>query len=178
MAAEPASKPDANLIAGCEEVSSEKSFYENADKYWKTVSPNVNGMLGGYSHICGVDIQGSKQFLRPFILGPNPRIQRTRALDCGSGIGRISKLFLLHSFDTVDLLEQNSEFLKQAKVYLGPQLCTRVGDLICCGMQDATLKTAYYDLIWVQWVTGRFTLFWFWIQVVHASQHDMRCGFF
>ena len=41
-----------------------------------------------------------------------------RALDCGAGIGRVSKRFLLPLFQEVDLLEQNSAFLEKAKTYL------------------------------------------------------------
>lgn len=146
-----------SLIEGCSDVSSEKTFYENADKYWKGISPTVNGMLGGYSHICSVDIQESKKFLCPYLQGPNPKVNRGRALDCGAGIGRISKLFLLHNFDSVDLLEQNEAFLERAKSYLGSEQSARVGEFICCGIQDVTLKDDYYDVIWIQWVTGHLT---------------------
>jgi len=41
-----------------------------------------------------------------------------RALDCGAGIGRVSKLVLLPLFKEVDLLEQNPAFLDKAKTYL------------------------------------------------------------
>ena len=38
-----------------------------------------------------------------------------RALDCGAGIGRVSKTFLLKKFKTVDLVEQNPTYLKVAE---------------------------------------------------------------
>ena len=38
--------------------------------------------------------------------------------DCGAGIGRVAKHLLLPVFDNVDLVEQNPEFLTQAKTYL------------------------------------------------------------
>lgn len=41
-----------------------------------------------------------------------------RALDCGAGIGRVSKRLLLPIFSEVDLVELNSDFLDQAKTYL------------------------------------------------------------
>ena len=39
-------------------------------------------------------------------------------LDCGAGIGRVTKNLLLPLFDTVDMVEQNPDFLEKAKVYL------------------------------------------------------------
>ena len=38
--------------------------------------------------------------------------------DCGAGIGRVTKNLLLPLFDTVDMVEQNPDFLEKAKVYL------------------------------------------------------------
>ena len=38
--------------------------------------------------------------------------------DCGAGIGRVTKNLLLPMFDTVDMVEQNPEFLQKAKDYL------------------------------------------------------------
>ena len=43
---------------------------------------------------------------------------RTFALDCGAGIGRITKNLLLNHFKHVDLVEQNLKFLEVAKTYL------------------------------------------------------------
>ena len=39
-------------------------------------------------------------------------------LDCGAGIGRVTKNLLLPLFDTVDMVEQNPDFLEKAKDYL------------------------------------------------------------
>lgn len=48
-------------------MEDEAKFYDDAKKYWEHVSPTVDGMLGGYSHISSTDIAGSSKFLRPFI---------------------------------------------------------------------------------------------------------------
>jgi len=56
-----------SLISGCNEVSSEKEFYEKALDYWKTIPSTVNGMLGGYGHIANIDIRGSRLFLKHFM---------------------------------------------------------------------------------------------------------------
>lgn len=43
---------------------------------------------------------------------------KTKALDCGAGIGRITKHLLQRHFASVDLVEQNPSFLEEAKKYL------------------------------------------------------------
>lgn len=48
-------------------VENEASFYANAEDYWKEVPPTVDGMLGGYSSISSIDINGSKAFLNRFL---------------------------------------------------------------------------------------------------------------
>ena len=50
--------------------------------------------------------------------GANAAVKPNRALDCGAGIGRISKRLLIPLFAQVDLVEQNPTFLEQAKTYL------------------------------------------------------------
>jgi len=54
----------------------------------------------------------------------------------------------------VDLVEINQEFLNQAPTYIGGE-ANRVGKYICCGLQDLTMEDNTYDVIWVQWVTGK-----------------------
>lgn len=75
------------------------------------------------------------------------------ALDCGAGIGRITKRLLLPLFQTVDLVDVTQEFLDKAKSYLGDE-GKRVGNYICCGLQDFVPETGRYDVIWIQWVIG------------------------
>lgn len=41
-------------------------FYAGAEKYWKSIPPTVDGMLGGYAQISSTDIGGSKKFLTGF----------------------------------------------------------------------------------------------------------------
>lgn len=55
----------------------------------------------------------------------------SRALDCGAGIGRITKFLLQRHFQTVDLVEQNDKFISQAPKYLGDS--KHIGELYCCG---------------------------------------------
>lgn len=55
-----------SLISGCSEVSSEDEFYDKALDYWKAIPSTLNGMLGGYGHICNIDVRGSQSFLKYF----------------------------------------------------------------------------------------------------------------
>ena len=54
-------------MAVAKHAMNKDSFYQDAAKYWETVSPDVNGMLGGYGHISGLDISESVQFLKSFL---------------------------------------------------------------------------------------------------------------
>ena len=48
----------------------------------------------------------------------SPQLRPGYALDCGAGIGRVSKAVLLPFFSQVDLLDQNPVFLEKAKTFL------------------------------------------------------------
>lgn len=142
-------------------------FYNKAQKYWSEVPATVNGMLGGLGYINAIDIQGSKVFLRELkIPGKN------LALDCGAGIGRVSRNLLIPLFKTVDLVEQDIAFAKKAR-----EFCTAddvrpnsVGEVYNVGLQDFK-PTSKYDLIWSQWVLGHLT-----DQDLVAFFHRIRLG--
>lgn len=84
--------------------------------------------------------------------GPN-RTGTTRALDCGAGIGRITKRLLLPLFKTVDMVDVTEDFLTKARSYLGEE-GRRVRNYFCCGLQDFSPEPNSYDVIWIQWVIG------------------------
>jgi len=79
-----------------------------------------------------------------------------RALDCGAGIGRITKRLLLPLFTTVDMVELNQGFLDEARAFIGDE-ASRVDRLICAGLQQFTPEPGRYDVIWCQWVLGHLT---------------------
>nr|XP_057913556.1 N-terminal Xaa-Pro-Lys N-methyltransferase 1 isoform X1 [Doryrhamphus excisus]XP_057913557.1 N-terminal Xaa-Pro-Lys N-methyltransferase 1 isoform X1 [Doryrhamphus excisus] len=138
------------------DISGEPGFYSNAEGYWKEVPPTVDGMLGGYGSISSIDINGSKAFLRKFLGEGEGKTNPGCALDCGAGIGRISKRLLLPLFKTVDLVDVTQEFLDKAKTYLGDD-GKRVGGYFCQGLQDFVPESGRYDVIWIQWVIGHLT---------------------
>jgi len=148
-----------------------EEFYSKGKSYWEEIEPTIDGMLGGFTQITSVDIKASNRFLSNYfetidkkneLLNKEKKINKseesTRALDCGSGIGRVSKHLLLKYFDFVDLLEQNNNFLKETKNYFGEQNYKRIGNLINSGLQDFNPEpNIKYDCIWCQWVTGHLT---------------------
>jgi len=129
-------------------------YYTKAADYWENVTPTINGMLGGFAKISHTDIDGSNKFLKLLLKvenGPGT----DRALDCGAGIGRITKHLLTKHFTTVDLVEQDKHFLEKAKEYLAGN--TNVGNLYCSGLQNFDFVPETYDVIWCQWVLGHLT---------------------
>ncbi|XP_030149092.1 N-terminal Xaa-Pro-Lys N-methyltransferase 1 isoform X1 [Lynx canadensis] len=134
-----------------EVIEDEKQFYSKAKTYWKEVPPTVDGMLGGYGHISSIDISSSRKFLQRFLReGPN-KTGTSCALDCGAGIGRITKRLLLPLFGVVDMVDVTEDFLIKAKTYLGEE-GKRVRNYFCCGLQDFSPEPNSYDVIWIQWV--------------------------
>lgn len=123
----------------------------NTKQYWAEVPATVDGMLGGYGSVSNLDIQGSKMFLRK-LLETDDRAGCTRALDCGAGIGRITKHLLLPMFDKVDMVEQNEQFVEKSKDYIGPKLYQKVGTAHAVDLQDFAVSANEYDVIWIQWV--------------------------
>ncbi len=89
--------------------------------------------------------------------GEKAKTQTTKALDCGAGIGRITKLLLTTVFDSVDLVEQNPNFVQHAPAYLGEDKARKVEKFICSGLQSFTPEPGRYDVIWIQWVLGHLT---------------------
>ncbi|EAL72179.1 hypothetical protein DDB_G0269658 [Dictyostelium discoideum AX4] len=133
----------------------EDKWYKSADEYWKGVEATVDGMLGGLAQVSPIDVVASKVFIQDFIKGTDsrPPINLNLALDCGAGIGRVAKEFLLPiGFKNVDLVEQNKLFLDKAKSDNFKD-DNRVENYYAVGLQDFTFEKKY-DCIWIQWVIG------------------------
>jgi protein N-terminal methyltransferase len=80
-----------------------------------------------------------------------PSPERRRAVDCGAGIGRISKYLLMDFFEKVDLVEQDENFVKKAEESLKDT--GKLGRIFNVGLQDFQPEEKY-DVIWIQWVLG------------------------
>jgi len=88
------------------------AWYQKGADYWMTQEASVDGVLGGFGHVSPVDMSGSKSFLSKL-----PGVRFDRTIDCGAGIGRISKGLLCPLFKVVDLVEQNPVYVAKAREY-------------------------------------------------------------
>lgn len=141
-------------------------------EYWNNVSPDVNGMLGGFPQTSRIDLQGSSNFLTKLRRGkaqgskePLPPLERVA--DCGAGIGRITKGLLLGVSKQVDIVEPVKKFTDELVQSLGNGEYAgdgetrsgkgQVGEVINLGLQDWIPEPGAYDVIWNQWCVGHLT---------------------
>ncbi|XP_072295196.1 N-terminal Xaa-Pro-Lys N-methyltransferase 2 isoform X3 [Eucyclogobius newberryi] len=116
-------------------------------------------MLGDFVEISDVDLDQSRRFLSRFI-GPG-KAGTSCALDCGSGIGRVSKGVLFPVFERLELADMMEHFLLHAhEEYLGDD-ADRVETYYCYSLQEFTPPKNKYDVIWMQWVA------------CHLTDHDL-----
>ncbi|KYO24372.1 alpha N-terminal protein methyltransferase 1B isoform A [Alligator mississippiensis] len=136
-------------------INGEMQFYARAKHFYRDVPATEEGMMGDYIELSNIDIESSREFLRKFVGGPG-KAGTDCALDCGSGIGRVSKHVLLPVFKSVDLVDMMENFLDAAQNYL-----QREGDKVemyyCYSLQEFTPAPQRYDVIWIQWVSGNLT---------------------
>ncbi|KAG0711196.1 N-terminal Xaa-Pro-Lys N-methyltransferase 1 [Chionoecetes opilio] len=143
-----------DITTQAKEAQQHPAFYSDATAYWSSVPATVNGMLGGFAHISAPDVSGSERFLQS-IFKMQGAPGHARAVDCGAGIGRVTKLLLQKHFGKVDLVEQSQSFLDRAKESL--QNSNKVGSYLCLGLQHFSPEPNTYDVVWTQWVLGHLT---------------------
>ncbi|XP_042022147.1 alpha N-terminal protein methyltransferase 1-like [Salvia splendens] len=137
-------------------------WYSEGVGYWQGVEATVDGVLGGYGHVNKPDIKCSEAFLNSILAERFPDAGKGRrlvTLDCGSGIGRITKNLLIRYFNEVDLLEPVSHFLDTARENLAPENLMVTDDhkavnFFCVSLQEFTPEAERYDIIWIQWCIG------------------------
>ncbi|KAK7319337.1 hypothetical protein RJT34_04056 [Clitoria ternatea] len=140
-------------------------WYHHGVSYWQGVTANMDGVLGGFANVNEPDISCSEDFLNVLLSERYPddaRRQPLVALDCGSGIGRVTKNLLIRYFNEVDLLEPVSHFLEAAHetLALGGHMNSdmhKAVNFYCVPLQDFTPDIGRYDVIWVQWCIGHLT---------------------
>lgn len=52
----------------CEYIKGEKQFYYRAQQFYEDVPASEEGMMGDFVEICNVDLEGSRQFLKRFVV--------------------------------------------------------------------------------------------------------------
>ncbi|CAH2046484.1 unnamed protein product [Thlaspi arvense] len=137
-------------------------WYRDGVSYWEGVEASVDGVLGGYGHVNDADIIGSEVFLKTLMqerLVNGGTNQHLVALDCGSGVGRITKNLLIRYFNEVDLLEPVAQFLDAARENLASagSETHKATNFFCVPLQEFTPAAGRYDIIWVQWCIGHLT---------------------
>ena len=89
-----------------------ESWYSGSLQYWNKQAPTIDGVLGGYGSVHPDDSFISLKMIEKF----KDRISGFEsAIDCGAGIGRITKETLLKKFKNVDLLEPAPTLIDEAK---------------------------------------------------------------
>ncbi|KAL4706018.1 hypothetical protein ACJJTC_014240 [Scirpophaga incertulas] len=129
------------------------SYVKSLD-YWANIPPTIDGVLGGFGFLSDMDINGSQVFLDSLFSLENPPC-KTLALDCGAGIGRITKHLLLPNFKSIDVVEPDEKFLNTIKEFSGED-SYKITNLYQVGLQEFK-PDKKYDVIWNQWVLGYLT---------------------
>nr|XP_013045635.1 N-terminal Xaa-Pro-Lys N-methyltransferase 2 isoform X4 [Anser cygnoides] len=132
-------------------INGEMQFYARAKHFYQEVPATEEGMMGDYIELSNIDVESSREFLRKFVGGVG-KAGTNRALDCGSGIGRISKHVLLPVFKSVELVDMMENFLAEVPNYLQGKE-DRVEMYYCKSLQEFTPAPQRYDVIWIQWVS-------------------------
>lgn len=147
------------------------SWYQMGADYWRDSTPDLNGVLGGQTHVDSIDLTESLIFLKENVIA-RLGVGTRRCLDCGAGIGRVTKGLLSLVFDRCDLVEQDEGLLAKAILDLSsnPITSLKLGSAVVAGLQDLSftellamppslkhtqvIDKSLYDVVWFQWVVG------------------------
>jgi protein N-terminal methyltransferase len=120
-------------------------------------------MLGGFNNTClpRVDIIGSRAFLsHPLVRKRLVASSYLHAVDCGAGIGRITKNLLAKLFTKTDLVDPIDSFISDVMEgeYLRAERDEgKIGDVFPIGLQQFKPESGKYSVIWNQWCLGHLT---------------------
>jgi protein N-terminal methyltransferase len=166
---------DVGRIAHVQAAPANSKFYDNAEmytslnltspesSYWKSLPPTLDTMLGGFNNtrLPRVDIIGSQTFLaHPTIKSRLAASKFAHAVDCGAGIGRVTKNLLTKLFQKTDLVDPIESFNQtvQEGEYLRPEReAGKIGRVFTMGLQQFVPERGRYSVIWNQWCLGHLT---------------------
>ncbi|CAJ1330049.1 unnamed protein product, partial [Effrenium voratum] len=105
---------------------------------------------GGLAHTHGPDLEENRRFLQA-LRRLRPSLRFGRVLDCGAGVGRVSK-FLAPHFQSLHLLEPCARLRAIARQRLKHLKGKKGLRFIGKPLQEFTPQKDLYDVIWLQWV--------------------------
>lgn len=151
----------ANLsVSSPDQPADSQISHHDALVYWNSIEPNVDGMLGGLPQVHKVDVQGSTAFLAKLRRKDTASLRPlTRVVDCGAGIGRITKALLSKVAQVVDIVEPVKSFTSEITTGADfAEVRTRngIGKIYNVGLED-WVATEVYDVFWNQWCLGQLT---------------------
>jgi protein N-terminal methyltransferase len=131
-------------------------------KYWESITADDNGVLGGYPEVSRVDLASNSRFLTKLrrnskVYPGNAKVQRV--VDCGAGVGRVTKGFLSRIAETVDIVEpveKLTDVITSGEEFQKLREQGVIGKVFNVGLQDWIPETQY-DIIWIQWCLGQLT---------------------
>jgi protein N-terminal methyltransferase len=132
----------------------------NKCRYWTALPPTLDTMLGGFNNtrLPRVDITGSRAFLsHPSIKKRLLASSYAHAVDCGAGIGRITKNLLSKIFaktDLVDPVESFNKTVMEGEFLRAEREAGKIGEVFTLGLQEFTPEKGKYSVIWNQWCLG------------------------
>ena len=140
---------------------SEQEWYDYCIAHWSAIKDeNHDGVLGGFGSIDEEDARGSLSFAAECLkfgkLSGNLPISGFRALDCGAGVGRVTKSVLLNFAQEVELVEVSEGLLKQAHEQLSASYSSRI-KLTQASLREFSPAANSYNVVWAQWVLGHLT---------------------
>uniref|UniRef100_A0A7S0YQQ1 Alpha N-terminal protein methyltransferase 1 n=1 Tax=Polytomella parva TaxID=51329 RepID=A0A7S0YQQ1_9CHLO len=156
--------PDELWRETTDEDGSHNTWYEKAVSYWDKQEASYNGVLGGYGYVSDADVRESKaviiKAMRRKLEDAAKGKESLVALDCGAGVGRVTRELLLQLFQEVDLLEPSAHLLDSARTNLIDNRSrikaparNRAVHFFCEGLQehDFSQHPGRYHCIWIQW---------------------------
>jgi len=120
-------------------------------------------MLGGFNNtrLPRVDITGSRSFLsHPVIKKRLVASSYSYAVDCGAGIGRITKNLLTKLFSKTDLVDPIESFNKdvmEGEFLQSEREAGKIGQVFTMGLEKFVPEKGKYSVIWNQWCLGHLT---------------------
>jgi protein N-terminal methyltransferase len=155
------SSDESAAIARSQEPGIDTAINQKAAiQYWSNITADVDGVLGGYPQVSRVDLQGNSNFLAKLRRKSKVYSERRKldhVVDCGAGIGRVTKGFLSKVALVVDIVEpvvKLTDVISKGDDFKDLRENGIIGKIFNTGLETWTPETTY-DMIWNQWCLGQ-----------------------